>query len=177
MRHIPNILCILRIALTPWIAWLIVHHDYRQAFYVFAFASWSDFFDGQLARRMNWYSPLGAYLDPAADKFLMTVVYIALGWSQAIPWWLVALVLGRDLIILTGVALLYRRVQRKEFPPSWPGKISTALQLLAVALVLLVDAGYLWEPIRRMAVYAAAAGTTVSGVDYLRRGWLIIKGV
>ncbi|MBI4907213.1 MAG: CDP-alcohol phosphatidyltransferase family protein [Acidobacteria bacterium] len=177
MHHIPNLLCLLRIALAPWAAWLITRHDYRQAFYVFAVAAWSDFFDGLLARRMHWDSPVGAYLDPLADKFLMAVVYIALGISQAIPWWLVGLVFGRDLIILAGVGLLYKRVEQKKFSPSMAGKISTALQLLAVVLVLLVDAGYIWEPVRMMAVYAAAVGTVVSGLDYVRRGWLMMKGI
>lgn len=167
----------MRILLAPWAAYLITRHDYRQAFYVFAVAAWSDFFDGQLARRMNWNSRIGAYLDPAADKILMSVVYVAMGVAQAIPWWLVALVFGRDLVILTGAALLHRRLGKTEFPPTAAGKVSTALQLLAVVIVLLVDAGYIWEVLRMPAVYAAAVGTTCSGLDYVRRGWLMMRGI
>lgn len=175
MRHIPNLICVLRLALAPWCAWLVVQHRYSMAFLVFAIAGWSDFFDGLLARKMNWQSALGGYLDPAADKLLIAVTYVALGVAGSIPWWLVFLIFGRDVMILTGVALLYRHLRRKKFPPTVAGKASTFLQLSAVAFVMWVEAGWVPEPMRTVAIGAAAAGTIYSGLDYIWRGWRMYR--
>lgn len=169
MRHIPNALCVLRLVLAPWCAVRIVAGDYSGAMLLFFIAGWSDFFDGWLARKFDWGSPFGTYLDPIADKVLMAVTFIALGAASAVPWWLVVLIFGRDVMILLGVAVLYSRVKQRKFPPSLAGKISTTLQILAAGFVMMAKAGWIaawWIP---LAIASTTAGTAWSGIDYVIR--------
>jgi len=169
MRHIPNLLCVLRLALAPWCYVRIVQGDYSAGFVLFFIAGWTDFFDGWLARKMNWGSQFGAYLDPIADKILMAVTFVALGVAGAVPWWLVALIFGRDVMILAGVAALYSRVKQKKFPPTMAGKISTTVQISAAGFVMMANAGWItawWVPV---AIAATTLGTTWSGLDYVIR--------
>ncbi len=176
VRHIPNLLCILRIVLTPLCVWLIAGATWEPALWWTLFAGSTDYFDGYLARRMNWNSPLGAYLDPLADKILLAGCYIALGVAQAVPWWLVSIVFGRDVIILTGVAILYSKVKRRDFPPTQAGKISTTIQIIAIILILGARAEMFSGVLIPMAIGAVAGATLFSGLDYVRRGWHMMKG-
>lgn len=176
MRHIPNLLCFLRIALTPLCVSLISYANWDPALWWTLFAGSTDYFDGYLARRMNWNSRLGAYLDPLADKILLAGCYIALGMANAVPWWLVAMVFGRDVLILTGVVVVYSKVKRRDFPPTQAGKISTTIQILAIILILGANAHYFSPVLTPIAVGAVAAGTLFSGLDYVRLGWNMMKG-
>ena len=120
----------------------------------------TDMLDGWLARRFHWESKLGAILDPIADKLLLVGLFLALGIDGSIPWWLVLLVLGRDLLLLIGAAFLFHRL--KEFPPSQAGKLSTIIQGITVLAVLF----HLWTlPF----FVATAAITIVSGGHYIYR--------
>ncbi|MBL8217853.1 MAG: CDP-alcohol phosphatidyltransferase family protein [Bryobacterales bacterium] len=175
MRHIPNILCLLRIALTPLCVSLISSADWKPALWWTLFAGSTDYFDGYLARRMNWNSRLGAYIDPLADKILLAGCYIALGLASAVPWWLVAIVFSRDVLILTGVAVLYSKVKRRDFPPTQAGKISTAIQIMAIVLILGAHAHYFTPVLIPIAIGAVAAATLFSGLDYIRQGWHMMK--
>ena len=96
LRHIPNILTVLRILSVPCIVLLL---DTPWAFRIFFVAGWSDIIDGYLARRFQWQSKLGGYLDPIADKLMMTSLYIALTMRGVLPPWLTFIVLGRDVAI------------------------------------------------------------------------------
>lgn len=124
---------------------------------------------------MNWQSRVGLYLDPAADKALLAGVYLALGWAGSVPGWLVALVFGRDLAIVCGAYGIYRARGITKFPPSWPGKLSTAIQICAALAALCVDAGALHPVWRTLAVLATAGGTGYSLVDYARIGWRMMS--
>ncbi|MBI3209443.1 MAG: CDP-alcohol phosphatidyltransferase family protein [Candidatus Solibacter usitatus] len=167
MRHIPNLLCWLRMALAPWCAIAVAGGRREEAFVLIFAASLTDYFDGYLARRWNCASPFGALLDPAADKLFLSLVYIALGFADKAPWWLVGLIFGRDLLILCGAALLRLRVRQSKFPPTPAGKISTAIQMAGALAMLTWDSG--------IAVGAVATGTAISGLDYVRVGWHMIK--
>lgn len=161
--------------MAPWCAMRINSGDYDGALLLFFVAGWTDFFDGWLARKMAWNSPAGAYLDPLADKVLLAVTFIALGYAGAVPWWLVALIFGRDVMILAGVAVLYSRVKQRRFPPTMAGKISTTLQISAAGFVLMAKAGWIaawWIPV---AIAATAAGTAWSGADYVIRGRAMLR--
>src|SRR5579883_2909018 len=101
-----------------------------RALALFAAAAVTDALDGALARRFGWTSTAGAYLDPIADKALLSGLYLTLAVTGDIPWWLVGLIFGRDLLILAaaGLALLFTRL--RAFPPSLWGKVSTIFQVL-----------------------------------------------
>src|SRR5690349_5050163 len=115
--------------------------DFRRAIFFVAIAAATDAIDGLLARRFHWQSQLGAYLDPIADKVMLVNLYICLWLSNKVPGWLLAIIAGRDvlLLLLAGIGLL--ATKRKEFPPSVWGKITTILQV-TTALVVLVSAAY-----------------------------------
>lgn len=161
--------------MTPVCVDAIVRGQPVRALILFAIAGFTDFLDGFLARRMNWQSRLGPYLDPAADKALMAGVYLALGWTGSVPPWLVALIFGRDLAILCGAYGIWRARGITKFPPSWPGKVSTTIQICAALAVLCVDAGVLHPLWRTLAVLATAGGTGYSLMDYGRIGWRMMN--
>ena len=175
MHHIPNLLCLLRIVLTPLCVSLISSANWDSALWWTLFAGSTDYFDGYLARRMNWNSRLGAYIDPLADKILLAGCYIALGMAHAVPWWLVAIVFSRDVLILTGVAVLYGKVRRRDFPPTQAGKISTTIQITAIVIILGANAQYFSPVLVPIAIGAVAAATLFSGLDYVRQGWHMMK--
>ncbi len=111
---------------------------------------------------------LGAYLDPIADKILLSVIYISLGVVGALPWWMVAIVFGRDVLILAMAAygLLFTSI--RKFPPSVWGKISTFFQISAALMVMCARAG-IPAPVN-LSIWLMVAATLWSGFDYARRG-------
>src|SRR3954468_21280299 len=100
--HIPNGLTIARGLLAPLVAVFLVRHDFHAALWCFATAGVSDWMDGFVARRFGLSTRLGSFLDPAADKLLMVVSFLVLGWLGLLPGWLVVLVVLRDLVIVAG---------------------------------------------------------------------------
>jgi cardiolipin synthase len=114
---------------------------------------------------MGESTPAGAYFDPVADKILLSAIYIALGMAGAIPWWMVALVFARDIVILAMAAygLLFTSLRR--FPPSVWGKISTFLQI-AAALVVMGERDGISTPVS-LALWLMVAGTVWSGLHYI----------
>ena len=114
----------------------------------------------------------GAYLDPAADKILLVVSFVSLGVVGQIPMWLVWLVLGRDVVIVTGIVLLWWLRNRKEFPPLLSGKISTFFQIVTVLVVLLAAVFHIHsiEILRQLGIILTAVFTAFSGIQYVRRG-------
>ncbi|MBI2689243.1 MAG: CDP-alcohol phosphatidyltransferase family protein [Acidobacteria bacterium] len=137
MRHIPNILTVLRILATPVILNRIWVRDLDTALVLFFLSGMTDTIDGTLARRYGWSSKIGAIIDPIADKTLLVSVFIALFLRSFIPFWLVAIVIGRDILILAAAGVLKLKGRLTEFPPSVFGKISTLVQLLTAGSILL----------------------------------------
>lgn len=137
LKNIPNALTIIRLLLIAPFLFFLYHHDYSFAFYLYLFAGFSDGLDGWLARHYNWMSPLGSFIDPLADKLLVVSSFIALALIGSLPWWLVILVLLRDITISIGVVAWYWLIQRAlDFMPSRLSKINTTLQLILVTLCL-----------------------------------------
>ena len=136
MKFIPNLISILRILLVIPTVYLLLNHQYSYALLLFFVAGLSDGLDGFLARRFNWTTRLGSFLDPMGDKLLMTASYFMLGLLGHLPIWLVAIVIGRDLVIVLG-ALAYRLlVQDITMSPLLISKINTAAQIFLVLLML-----------------------------------------
>ncbi len=170
MRHAPNLLSLFRLLLAPVAAWAILAGAYRGALAVFAVAAVTDGLDGYLARRLHATSRLGTYLDPIADKALLVIVYLVLGLAALAPWWLVAMVFGRDLLILAMVGAALAFTKYRDFPPSLLGKISTFFQMLAGVGVIVSRAFPEWRIDADPLLWAVAAATAASGAGYLWRG-------
>jgi len=178
---IPNLLTLLRIVAIP--AFLILLEDlrYREALVVFIGAGITDGLDGAIARLTHTKTTLGAFLDPAADKALLVSAFIALGFMHVVPRWLVVIVISRDAVIVVGYFLLFVMTQeRMEVKPTVSGKASTALQLLAVTVVLvaLVNPDLIGTDGEYAIFYASGAVTTLAGLQYMYRGlaWLQRQG-
>lgn len=144
-------------------------HEWQRmcAIAVFIVASVTDAFDGWVARKLNQSSRLGAILDPIADKGLLLTAIITLSvspWRYSLPLWFPVLVIARDAVILVGCALLKIFSDHLEIRPSWTGKTATALQMIAVAWVMLQ------LPAFEISVWLAGAFTFVSGMEYVYRG-------
>ena len=128
----------------------------------------TDALDGYLARRFGWTSRLGAWIDPIADKILLSGAFLCLGAVGAAPAWVVYVVLGRDVWILVGAAMVFALTKRRDFPPSLLGKVSTVVQIVNVAAVLAskavpalaLAANWLYYATAVMAVLSAAHYTT-----------------
>ncbi|HET8899580.1 MAG TPA: CDP-alcohol phosphatidyltransferase family protein, partial [Rhodanobacteraceae bacterium] len=121
-----------------------------------------------LARRFGWFTRLGAWLDPAADKLMLMVAYLSLAWVGVTPWWLAALVVLRDVVIVAG-ALAYRWLRGAlEVAPSRLSKINTLVQILYV-LVILIDFQPLLYLNPALLGWLVAVLTVASGVDYVVR--------
>lgn len=134
---------------------------------VFITASVSDLADGWVARRFHQPSKLGAILDPLADKGLLLTAIITLSlskWTYAFPLWFPVLVIARDIVILTGCAVVKHLNGRLDVHPSWLGKIATALQMIALAWMMLQLPHYIYS------VYAAGLFTFLSGIGYVLDG-------
>lgn len=142
---LPNILTFLRMALIPVFAILLVYGREGWALFVFTIAGVSDGIDGFLARRFKQESELGTIIDPIADKLLMTVAFVMLTIPSVlgtprhlpVPFWVTAAVIGRDVLIVAVAAAITTMTGFRGFKPSWLGKASTFVQVIAVILILI----------------------------------------
>ncbi len=167
-RDIPNLITVGRILLVPPIAWALIEQQFLTALVLFFVAGVSDGVDGFLAKHYGWSSRLGALLDPIADKLLLVSSYVALAWVGLMPVWLVALVVGRDAVIVTGAVVYNYHIARLEADPTLISKFNTLLQILLVLLVIVHQAmgwgEHIWIDIL---VYAVAFSVVWSGIDYV----------
>jgi cardiolipin synthase (CMP-forming) len=165
---VPNQLTFLRLAFLPFFILAINYDRYGLALAILVFAGLTDGLDGLLARGLNQKTPLGAYLDPIADKLLMSSSYVVLALHGKIKWWLVILVLGRDVLLLVAAAVILITVGYRPFPPSLYGKATTFFEILLIVMVLLLA---IWpDPTlliaRRVCSYLVAAFVIISGFNY-----------
>jgi cardiolipin synthase (CMP-forming) len=176
VRHIPNLICLARILLI-WPT-LVALHDgrYGLTLLLFGIAAVSDGVDGFLAKRYQWTSELGKFLDPLADKLLLVSMFVAAAWLGIVPWWLAAASIARDVMIGVG-ALIYRLwFGPLHGRPTIISKVNTGMQI--TYLILAIAAAAFALPPREILdvlALAAFATTLASGADYLalfvRRAW------
>ena len=168
LSWLPNAISILRIALVPPILILILRGEYGWALALFWIAGFSDGLDGYLAVRFDWTTRLGGLLDPAADKFLITGLFVTLAVTGDIPVWLAAVVILRDVVIVLGALAYNYLVKPVPGEPTRISKLNTALQMIFVLFVL-SRAGFDWPDAIAITVLGAAVLVTVvvSGVDYV----------
>jgi cardiolipin synthase len=160
VKHLPNLLTAARLALTPYLLLLIFRRQYRSVIPLFILISLTDIADGYLARRLHASSRLGSYLDPIADKILLSGTFLVLALNGAIESWVAAVVLGRDFLILATAGVLYLTTGRRNFPPSRWGKFSTFVQILFLCFQIGLLAGISVAP-------------AVSGLKWLTLGLTI----
>jgi cardiolipin synthase (CMP-forming) len=165
---VPNQITLLRLGFLPLFLILMSYEEYRWALLVLVVSGLSDGVDGLLARKLNQKSALGAYLDPIADKLLLSSSFVVLAFKHKIAWWLTIMVLSRDVLLLTVAAVILLISGYRPFPPSILGKITTASQILLVFVVVL-GAAYPSEQLTTLTrdlIYFVTVVTVASGFHY-----------
>lgn len=170
LKHLPNAITLARIGMVGPVWWLLHRQEYLSALVLVLVAGVSDALDGLLAKRYGWESRLGGLLDPIADKLLLAAGFIGLWSSGALPGWLLALVLGRDFVILAGALAWQLLIGPLHAQPSLLGKATTATQIAFLLLVLAQLAlGWALPLPREAALWLVVGLTAASGVDYVLR--------
>jgi cardiolipin synthase len=172
-----NLLTTLRLLLVPPIILAVLEGRHERALVLFVLAAATDGLDGFVARVFRQRTQFGVYLDPIADKFLLSGVFLALAAARLIPRWLVVTIFGRDLYILTAAGFLLWLTPARSFPPSIWGKASTFVQVITAVVWITrnaapspvldaVSVGILWP---------CAAFTIWSGVHYTWTGLRLVR--
>jgi cardiolipin synthase len=137
LRSFPNLLTLLRLCFIPFVVTSILEGHYETALVLFIVAGISDALDGLLARSLGQRTKLGEYLDPVADKLLLSTLFLVLSVTHLIPWRVTVTVFSRDIIILVVCTLVYATTPLRDFSPSLLGKANTVAQIVTVGLVML----------------------------------------
>lgn len=180
MRHIPNIITILRIIATPALAMLLVSEEFAGALYLIVLMAGSDALDGFLAKHYGWQSRLGEFLDPLADKLMLVSAYALLALQGMLPTFLVGLVIARDVLLGSGY-FYYRSFlnDRPDLLPSKSSKINTCMQLFLIFAVLMREIGIGFGALVDLLAIMVVITTLVSGAVYalLARDLFVRRGV
>ncbi len=176
LRWLPNAICVFRVLLVGPVVVVLLREQYLAALILIAIAGFSDALDGLLARAFDWRTPLGSILDPAADKLLVVSVYLTLTYQGLVPLGLTALVVARDVVIVSGAATYQLLIAPVRGEPTFISKLNTACQLSFV-LFILTGAAFQWPPqLVLVALGAAVTFTSItSGLNYVvgwsKRAW------
>jgi len=183
VRATPNLLTLLRLFIVPFIVIEILDGDFRLAFALFLLAGITDALDGLLARWLSQRTTLGQYLDPIADKLLLSTLFLVLTHVALIPRYVTVLVFSRDLGILLISTLLFATGTLRDFRPSILGKLNTLIQILGLVAVLservcatsgwAVAAGWL-SSVAGVLLRAIAVLAPVSAAQY---AWIVLRRV
>ena len=169
LRHLPNLISMVRVLLVVPVVWSLLNDRYNVAIWLFLIAGASDGLDGFLAKRYGWSSRLGGILDALADKFLLVSTFVCLWWLGLFPWWLVMAVLARDLIIVVGATIYNFRIETVQPEPSLASKLNTFLQI-ALAAVGVVQLGFGGVPpwVLQTLIWSVMLTILLSGIGYVR---------
>jgi cardiolipin synthase len=165
----PNQLTLLRMMFLPFIVIKLVEGHYSWALILFVLAGLSDGLDGLLARTLHQQTVMGQYLDPIADKLLLSTMFLVLSILHKIPWKFTVVVFSRDISILAASAVLYAIAGLRDFRPSIFGKANTFAQVAAVFFVLLLAIDHArWISIARLTFLRATfIFTILSAMHYV----------
>jgi cardiolipin synthase len=167
--NLPNLITLARILCVPVLVWAIAAHEMLLAFVLFLAAGVSDAVDGFLAKRFGMKSELGAYLDPLADKVLIVSIYVTLGITEAVPRWVVILVVSRDLMIVGAVILSWVVGRPVPVRPLLVSKLNTVAQILFAGIVLgSLGIGFNAGWLLTVSMWLVAALTLLSVAAYVR---------
>ena len=166
---LANWLTVLRILLIPVFVSLLVYRHRKLALVVFLVAALTDLLDGYVARQRGSQSRLGAFLDPMADKLLLVSSFVTLTWLRVLPFWIAAVVISRDLILVVGALAIHMAGGRITPRPSAAGKLATFFQVLTV-LGGLLGPFYNSTAGAKVVMWLAVTFTVVSGLQYIVQG-------
>ena len=169
--NIPNSLTIFRILLIPVYIGLLVYERFNEAMIVLLVAGITDALDGTIARAANQRTPLGAFLDPLADKLLLTSGFVTLSSIHLIPSWVTIVVVSRDAMLLLGTAVAHFTESPIDIAPTFLGKGTTFLQLAYVLLVIFLSSRQMELDALNPLLFGMVAFTICSGCHYLYRGY------
>jgi cardiolipin synthase len=172
---LPNILTLIRILLIPLFIILIMYKYLGWALVVFGIAGITDGIDGLLARLTRQRTELGAYLDPIADKLLLSAAFITLAIIEILPRWLAVIVITRDVIILLGLLVMILNNYHVIIHPSLISKFTTLLQISTILLVLLINYDPFFKHLYTIIIYGTTFFTILSGAHYIYVGTRIIN--
>ena len=168
MPYVPNLITLVRLALVPLLAWLLLDQRYAAALAVFTVAALSDALDGFIARRYGFASTFGAALDPVADKLAMVVATVLLAWHGVLPLWLAIAIVLRDVVIVSGVIAYKVLIGPLEMKPTRLSKFNTTLEFAALLLTMAVAAAWIPAGLWLSALFVAVGVTVVlSGAQYV----------
>jgi cardiolipin synthase len=168
MRHLPNLICLVRIALIWPTVMALQDGEYWTALVLVAVCAVSDGLDGWLAKRFNWTSHLGKILDPLADKMLLVALFLTATWMNLLPWWLTAVAVGRDVMIGFGAVIYRLWFGPLHGRPTLISKINTGMQLaVALAAILGAATGMPTDEMVTALAIVTLITTVISGADYL----------
>jgi cardiolipin synthase len=168
LRHLPNLICLGRIALLWPILAALAHQEYGIAAVCFFIAGVSDLLDGWLAKRFGWTSELGKWLDPVADKCLLVTVFVVAAWAGLVPRWLTAVVVARDVMIALGALTYLAWLGRLEGRPTSASKLNTLVQLAYLLGVLMYKAiGFPPVQLLLLGTMVTLVTSVLSGLGYV----------
>lgn len=168
MFFVPNILTVMRLALVPLFIILIDENRFGEALVVFIVAGITDALDGFIAKRFECETRIGAILDPLADKALLIAAYLMLAGLEMIPFWLMIVVVSRDVIILGGCLLITLIDKMPGMSPSRLSKLNTCFQIITIVVVLMTSATWFdFSPYLDTFCYAVLLSSVLSGAFYV----------
>lgn len=170
VKQIPNAITIARMVAAFPLLYFLMKGNAQVAFWIAMLAGLSDSLDGYLAKKYDWRTALGGLLDPIADKLLLCICFIGLTWQHAIPLWLCVLVLGRDLVIVSGAWVWWKTIGPFKPMPSWISKLTTFFQIVYVAMML-ANLAFSVVPgvVLLFLLWLVIVFTIASGLDYFIR--------
>jgi cardiolipin synthase len=169
---LPNLITLARILLVPVMVWAIASDQMTVSFILFLVAGISDGVDGFLAKRFGMATEVGAYLDPLADKVLIVSIYVSLGVVEAIPRWLVILVVSRDLLIVGGIMLSWVLGNPVTIKPATVSRLNTVAQIVLGGLVIAARAFHWDVELPEAVLMGLVAILTLLSIGVYLRDWV-----
>jgi len=167
LNHLPNLISFLRLACVPWFINFIITQEFDSALILFIIMALSDAVDGYLARRFDWTTQLGAYLDPLADKLMLVSAFIFFAYISVLPLYLVVLVVGRDILILLGAVIFQRTGKKLQIKPNMISKVNTFIQILLVLSLIAMNIIIIPDILITILIMATVITTLSSGFLYI----------
>jgi cardiolipin synthase len=167
VNQIPNFITGVRILLVPMLVWLLVERHFALALATFGIMGMSDGLDGFLAKRYNWKTRLGEYLDPLADKIMLVSAYVTLGFGGIVPFWLVITVVLREVVILTGAGVYHLLTHQLQMAPTLISKLNTLAQIILVLTVIFDQLIELPGNLVSILIVLTLITTVASGIGYV----------
>lgn len=180
-NQLPNTITLARLFMVPVLILVLKDEDYQLALVVFLIAGISDALDGYIAKKYNFVSQFGAVLDPVADKLLLVSAYVMLSIIGHVPFWLVLVIVSRDLFIVGGYMVVTSLMGAVTMNPSMLSKLNTFMQIILVIAILAEQAaGYHYPQVPQVVItsliYIVLATTITSGVHYFWL-WVVKKEI